>query len=91
MKNRELDPRLRRMMHSAKDDDRLRADLLRGVVAASVAVGEDTAMTPEILTTRVLVRLRSDQVPEGLSDLQWNRIVDGIMLRKGLEGLGLLH
>lgn len=78
MGNRELDPRLRRMVRSAEDDQRMRADLRRGVVAATVEVAEDTVVTSEILTTRVLVRLRSDEPPDGLSDLRWNRIVEGI-------------
>lgn len=76
MKNRELDPRLRRMVQSAKDVARMQADVSRGIVARSLEPPEE--MTAETVTTRVLVRLESTEPPEGWSDTRWNKIVEGI-------------
>lgn len=78
MKNRELDPRLRRMIRSAQDDvDRIKADVSRGLVAKSLEAAEDVELSADTVSTRVLVRLESEP-PEGWLDARWNKIVEGV-------------
>ena len=92
MKNRELDPRLRRTLQAAEDVDRMTADLSRGVVARSVAAAEDAQPSADTLTVKVLVRAESGTPPEGWSETRWNKIVEGIyavdVRLSGLEELG---
>lgn len=79
LKNPQLDPRLRRLVGSLADASRLRADVRRGVVQPSVtAVADETVLSAETVTKRVLVRLTSDRLPEGFEGLAWVRIVEGI-------------
>lgn len=60
---KELDPRLRRLVQSSGDPDRLRGDLARAVIA-STARGAEPAT--EQLSARVLVQLGEDRLPESL-------------------------
>jgi subtilisin family serine protease len=62
-------------VNSLDRPERLRLDLARGFVSAE-AVADEAAPQPEELFKRVLVELSQDAVPEGWTDLNWNRIVD---------------
>ncbi|MCP4898597.1 MAG: S8 family peptidase [bacterium] len=76
--NRELDPKLLRLIESAKSPKRLRADLDRGIVSSTIEFAEDEEVSAEDLNRRVLVQLTQNQPPEGFGDLRWNKIVDTV-------------
>lgn len=78
VKTKELDPKLRRLVHSITDPGRLRRDLDQGVVAATTEITEGAPIMPADLTKRVLVRLVRNQVPPAMANLDWTEIVEGI-------------
>lgn len=82
--NSALDPRLKRLVQTSDDPERLRIDLARGVVAAerTPAVQDLIAGAPlpaaESITIRVLVNLAPDVIPESFARLRWTKITDGV-------------
>ena len=68
-----LDPKLRRMVATQHDADRLANDIVRGAVAGSVEEPEaSVTMKP------VLVMLHEDRIPDGFAALRWSRIAESI-------------
>lgn len=67
-----LDPRLKRLVQDAAQEDRLRLDLSRGLAAATDPAA---APTPANVVKRVLVLLNRDEPPADLADLGWTRVV----------------
>lgn len=77
-KVKELDPKLRRLVHSMDNPKRLRRDLDTGLVTAAMEMAAGEAVAAEDLTKRVLVRLVGNEVPPAAADLEWSEIVEGI-------------
>ncbi|MFL6195817.1 MAG: S8 family serine peptidase, partial [Thermoanaerobaculia bacterium] len=75
---KELDPKLRRLVHSLDDPRRLELDVARATLAVAEGIDPQQPVTPEALTRRVLVRLVSNRVPPAMADLDWVQIVEGI-------------
>jgi subtilisin family serine protease len=73
-----LDPRLKRILRSSEDEDRLRRDLARGVIATTEAAKLGVPLAKESLFKRVLVMLRSRDVPDTLKDFDLIRIAGNI-------------
>ena len=70
-----LDPRLRRLVRSMNDPERLRSDRERAFVTAAPEA-PDTA--PEQFSKRVLVQVDRDELPAEFAALQWHRLADGV-------------
>jgi hypothetical protein len=70
-----LDPRLRRLVRSMNDPERLRSDRERAFVTAAPEA-PDTA--PEQHSKRVLVQVDRDELPAEFSGLNWHRLADGV-------------
>lgn len=72
-----LDPRLRRLLQSRDDTERLKQDLARSVVtlAAGTAEAEPTAGT---VLKRALVMVSDERVPDRLPQACWSRIAENI-------------
>src|SRR3712207_6327227 len=75
--DKKLDPRLRRLVQSSDDSERLRRDVSRGVAVlpAGAASPQPSADT---VRTRALVLLSSDRAPDSVKHFQWSRITEGI-------------
>jgi subtilisin family serine protease len=72
-----LDPRLRRLVRTRADTDRLAHDLARGVVSMAPEAGAEEP-SAENVRKRVLAMLSSNQVPDRLPQYRWRKISDGI-------------
>ena len=75
-KQRELDPKLRRLMHSMKHPatGRLEQDLDANLVNATGDVPSGAPVEVAMLTKRVLVRLAAPEPPAAMGDLHWVHI-----------------
>lgn len=71
-----LDPRLRRLLQSRDDPERLKRDLARSVV--TLAAGAAAEPTPSTLLKRALVLVSDEHVPDRLSRFDWSRITEDI-------------
>ena len=73
--NKSLDPKLRRLVRSMHDPERLRSDRERAFVTADAAA-PDTA--PEQHLKRVLVQVDRDEEVLAAFNLKWHRLADGL-------------
>lgn len=75
--DKHMDPRLRRLVRTSGDVDRLQRDLARAMVTATSEAAA-AQPTPQTTLARVLVMLSSNRPPDGFSQHTWIKIVDGI-------------
>ena len=73
-----LDPKLRRLVHSANNPARLKGDVGRSFANSSVTITEESTLTADQVTKRVLVRLAKDKVPDELQKLSPIRLTENI-------------
>ena len=76
--NNKLDPKVRRLMRMQDDPARLRADGENNFITATEPINEGVPITASRFVKRVLVRLINDEIPEGMSNLHWIKLVPGI-------------
>lgn len=74
---RKLDPRLRRLVHSLGDRDRLSQDLASAVVSPRSGLTAEEAVEADALATRVLVRADPDVITK-FPELHWIGIAPGV-------------
>ena len=80
IRNRNMDAKLRRLVTAVleKDDQKLKHDVARGFVASAETVTAERTVDTERVSKRVLVSLRSDEMPARLSNLSWINLVGNI-------------